>query len=186
MHEAIVPVGNVVYSEIAVTHRKLKESTAGRNIGIYEMQKAEGEPFSPRDQFYYGRELYYNARYEEATAIFQNFLNEGKGWVENEIEACRMIALCYEKTEDHRAARAALLQSFEYDNPRAEVCCDLGAILWQKRVIPRRYFGINKRLLPNEKIRLGRLSCPNAMVIYPAFNFACAMIGWAKRESPGV
>ena len=52
VHEAIVPAGNVVYSEIAISHKKIKEADSGRNLRIYEMQKKAGEPFSPRDQFY--------------------------------------------------------------------------------------------------------------------------------------
>lgn len=182
VHEAIVPVGNVVYSEIAVTHRKLKESTAGRNIGIYEMQKAEGEPFSPRDQFYYGRELYYNARYEEAAAILQNFLNEGKGWVENEIEACRMIALCYEKTEDHRAARAALLQSFEYDNPRAEVCCDLGGHFMAEARYTQAIFWYQQALVAERKDTTGAFVLPECYGYLPCIQLCVCYDRLGQKE----
>ena len=128
VHEAIVPAGNVVYSEIAISHRKIKEADSGRNLRIYEMQKKAGETFSPRDQFYYGRELYYNADYDAAISVLREFLEEGHGWRENEIEACRTMALCYKNKADMQKARAMLLHSFEYDAPRAEVCCDLGEL----------------------------------------------------------
>lgn len=128
VHEAIVPAGNVVYSEIAISHKKIKEADSGRNLRIYEMQKKAGEPFSPRDQFYYGRELYYNENYDAAIAVLHEFLEEGQGWLENRIEACRTIALCYKIKGKAQNARMALLHSFEYDAPRAEVCCDLGEV----------------------------------------------------------
>lgn len=148
VHEAIVPAGNVVYSEIAVSHRKVKEADSGRNLHIYEMQKKAGEAFSPRDQFYYGRELYYHASYDAALSVLRQFLEEGQGWLENKIEACRTMALCHRMKGEMRDARSALLASFEYDTPRAEVCCDLGelflaeekyeqAIFWYKLALTK-------------------------------------------------
>lgn len=128
VHEAVTPAGNVVYSEIAVSHRKVKEADSGRNLCIYEMQKKAGETFSPRDQFYYGRELYYHASYDAALSILHEFLVEGQGWLENKIEACRTMALCHRANGEAQKARLALLHSFEYDAPRAEVCCDLGEL----------------------------------------------------------
>lgn len=40
VHEAVAPVGRVVYSEFAVTHRKLCLSDPDRNLRIYESQLA--------------------------------------------------------------------------------------------------------------------------------------------------
>lgn len=149
VHEAITPSGNIVYSEIAVTHRKIHTAEPGRNLHIYEAQKEAGEAFSPRDQFYYGRELYFNGRYLDAIAVLETFLEEGKGWRENNIEACRTLALCYAKLEKRSKARQALTASFEYDIPRAEVCCDLGgqfmvdsqyeqAIFWYEQALGKK------------------------------------------------
>lgn len=42
VHEAVAPVGRVVYSEFAVTHRKLRPSDPDRNLRIYESQLARG------------------------------------------------------------------------------------------------------------------------------------------------
>ena len=76
-----------MYSDAAVTHKSVKTSYSDRNLKIYEIHYTAGESFSPRDMFYYGRELYYNGKFEEAIDIIKSFLDEEKGWVENNIEA---------------------------------------------------------------------------------------------------
>ena len=135
VHEAVTPVGQVVYSEFAVTHRKLRPSDPDRNLRIYEGQLARGEELKPRQQFYYGRELYYHQRYEEAIRVFEHFLDEGRGWVENNIDACRHCAYCYERMDQLEQALQSLLRSFAYDRPRAEVCCELGRWFFQREQV---------------------------------------------------
>ena len=88
VHEVVTPVGNVLYSDFAVTHRKTRPSDPDRNLRIYQAQLAAGKQLEPRQQFYYGRELYYHHRWEEALDVFERFLEEGQGWVENNIDAC--------------------------------------------------------------------------------------------------
>ncbi len=132
VHEAVTPVGRVVYNGFAVTHRKLRPSDPDRNLRIYESQLARGVELEPRQQFYYGRELYYHRRYGEAIQIFEHFLDEGQGWVENNIDACCHCAYCYERLEQPGQALQSLLRSFAYDRPRAEACCELGRWFFQR------------------------------------------------------
>ncbi len=135
VHEAVTPEGRVVYSEFAVTHRKLRPSDPERNLRIYENQLAQGVELEPRQQFYYGRELYYHQRYEDAVRVFELFLDEGRGWVENNIDACYHCAYCYERMDRPEQALQSLLRSFAYDRPRAEVCCELGRWFFQREQI---------------------------------------------------
>lgn len=128
VHEAVTPSGNIVYADIAVTHRKLKAGDSGRNLRIFERQLAEGKPLAPREQFYYARELTYHDRDEDAIAAFNRFLDEGRGWVENNINACCDLAGCFERKGDLSGALCSLFRSFEYDAPRAEACCAIGQI----------------------------------------------------------
>lgn len=79
MHEAVTPVGRVVYSQFAVTHCKLHPSDPDRNLRIYECHLARWVELKPRQQFYCGRELYYHQRYEEAVKVFECCLDEGRG-----------------------------------------------------------------------------------------------------------
>ena len=132
VHEAITPTGRVLYSDFAVTHRKTRPSDPERNLRIYEKQLAQGVELEPRQQFYYGRELYYHRRYEDAARVFERFLDEGRGWLENNIDACCQCAYCYERIEQPEKALQSLLRSFTYDRPRAEVCCELGRWFFQR------------------------------------------------------
>lgn len=128
VHEAITPSGHVIYSPIEIEHRKMIAADDDRNLRIYEHQIANGETLEPRHQFYYARELYYHKRYPEAIQVFEHFLQEPSGWVENQIDACLQLAHCYTETDDPQRALRALTASFLYDVPRAEICCELGRL----------------------------------------------------------
>ncbi|MCL2446571.1 MAG: glycosyltransferase [Oscillospiraceae bacterium] len=126
IHEVITPFGKIMHSPIAVTHRRKAKADSDRNLRLFESLIARGETLSPRETFYYARELYYHARYDDAVREFTQFLHDGRGWLENNIEACRVLAQCLTALGKADKARLALLRSFEYDSPRAEVCCELG------------------------------------------------------------
>lgn len=126
VHEVIVPRGNIVYSEIAVQHRKKHAGDPNRNLRIYEQLLADGKTLDARQQFYYARELFAHARYTDAITQLENFLDSGRGWVENCIDACADLAWCYYHIGEEHNMLMSLLRSFEYDKPRAETCCHLG------------------------------------------------------------
>lgn len=126
VHEAIEPIGNVIYSNIEIRHKSIKTEYSTRNLAIYQKQLKDGEPFTPRDKFYYGRELYYHKKYSKAVQILNEFLNDKNGWTENKIEACKILSFCYRETGETEKAVVILFRAFLYDNPRAEICCALG------------------------------------------------------------
>ncbi len=126
VHEVIPPFGKVAWSQAAITHKKEGPGDPDRNLRIFEDRIARGLPLQPREQFYYARELYYHRRYADGAARFRAFLDGGEGWVENNIEACRFLAYCLYGLGARGEALRALLRSLEYDDPRAETCCDLG------------------------------------------------------------
>ena len=132
VHEVVTPVGKVIYADFAVTHHKTRPSDPDRNLRIYQARLAAGEELEPRQQFYYGRELYYHRRWEEALAVFERFLEEGRGWVENNIDACCHCAYCHRELGHDQETLAALLRTFAYDRPRAEVCCEIGLWFFRK------------------------------------------------------
>ena len=104
-----------------------------RNLNIFEKMKEKGDIFSPREQFYYARELYYNAQYQEAIKLLEEFLNEKQGWIENNIEACLNMAKCYRQLDSKEEALSCLFRSFIYDIPRAEICCEIGKYFFQEQ-----------------------------------------------------
>lgn len=126
VHEVIPQRGKVECRNIRIRHKKLHAAEQGRNLRIYEKMIAEGKTLDPRQKYYYARELMYNKKYREAAERFQAFLDEGQGWVENNIGACKDLALCQSALGDGAAALRSLLRSLTYDAPRAELCCELG------------------------------------------------------------
>ncbi len=126
VHEVIPPSGSIVYSDIAVSHKKIKVQDPDRNLNIYRKVLAEGKHLEARQQYYYGRELYYHKQYEEAVFVLQEFLLSEEGWIENKIEACLVCANCYNHLDKEQSALNALLRSMSYDMPRAEICCEIG------------------------------------------------------------
>lgn len=130
VHEVISPRGQIIYSEIAITHMKLKANPY-RNLKIFQKKRNEGVVFSPREMFYYARELFYHEYFDEAISEFKRFLNSKRGWKENAISACQFLGYCYYHKGDRQEAVSWALQSLCYDVPRAELCCDLGKYFFE-------------------------------------------------------
>ena len=125
VHECIPMVGAVVHTPLYLEHRS-DHGKSDRNLKIYEMQKAEGLPFSPREMYYYARELVEHGRHSEAAVQFEAFLDSGEGWFEDNIGACLALGDCYGRLGEAQQQRLALSRSFAYAPPRAQVCCALG------------------------------------------------------------
>ena len=132
IHEAIAPAGHILYSEAAVTHRKSGPGDPDRNLRIFEGLLSQGKQLSPREQFYYGRELTYHGRDEEAAQVLTAFLDSRRGWLENELEACRDLAGCYERLGRQEERFSALTRALALAVPRAELCCELGRWLLEQ------------------------------------------------------
>lgn len=127
VHEYIPMRGNIVNSDVAITHKKdyTHAQQSDRNIKIYEERLNRGEVFNPRSTYYYARELMDHERYEEAVEYFEKFIDDGKGWREDNITACLCLARCYDKLGKASDRLHILFCSFMYDLPRAEVCCEI-------------------------------------------------------------
>ncbi|MBD0382217.1 glycosyltransferase family 2 protein [Paenibacillus sedimenti] len=132
VHEYLDVYGNVLDSDVTVTHRRIN-SSMGRNLAIYEKRMDKGETFSPRDLYYYANELRDNHFYEKAVQYYGMFLNCDQAWVEDKITACDKMADCYYQLGDQEKEKEAIYKSFSYDSPRAEFCCRLGFHFLNKR-----------------------------------------------------
>lgn len=128
VHEYIPLFGKIIKRpDIKITHSaEHKNVKSDRNLKIYQSILQRDSTLSPRSKFYYARELKDHAKYAEAILFFENFLEEGKGWREDNISACFDIAICSNRLSQFEKAHAALIRSFNYDAPRAEICCLLG------------------------------------------------------------
>lgn len=133
VHECLQVGGNILNSDICITHKKTGKTAKGRNLDIYARFLSEGKELSPRGQYYYARELKDCGRINEAIEQFNLFLLNGKGWLEDNINACCELAQCYVLINLPDLALSSLLNSFQYDVPRAEVCCRIGYLFMDKK-----------------------------------------------------
>ena len=128
VHEAITPSGKITHLDAAITHRKPPEAYSDRNLKIYEKLLSKGEALSPRDMYYYARELYFHSCFSQAAEHFSHVIMRKDAWLENRIDACRMLAKCQRNLHQTDSAFQSLLRSFSLAPPRAEVCCDIGEL----------------------------------------------------------
>lgn len=126
IHEVIPPIGNVIYSDIAITHKKIHVADPSRNLRIFEKMIEENEKLDTRQKFYYAREIYYSGNYIKAIEKFNEFLKEDDKWIENTISALLDLSICYNKINDSKNEINTLFKSFEYDIPRSQTCCYIG------------------------------------------------------------
>ena len=126
VHEAIVPSGNILYGQAAITHCPVGKKDSGRNLRIYRAMLAQGMALGPREQYYYGRELYDHGLYGDAAQAFSTYLERSDGWAVDQVGACRLLAGCYEKAGQTVERLGVLLQALRYAVPDAGLCCDLG------------------------------------------------------------
>lgn len=182
VHEVITPFGTVVWSDVAVSHKKVGQGDPDRNLRIYEAQVAAGAELEPRERFYYARELYYHARYADAARELETYLSQGGGWVENEIEACRFLAYCRYHLQDGPGALDALLESFRYDDPRAETCCDLGKHFFLQKNWRRAAFWYELALTRERDDRSGAFIRPECYGYLPCIQLCVCYDRLGRRE----
>lgn len=182
VHEAITPAGTVFYAEIAVTHKKLRPGDPDRNLRIFERLLREGRRFTPREQFYYARELYYHGRYQEADDAFTSFLEDDGGWLENRIDACRLRAACRDQRGLGRQALLSLLESLAFDLPRAPVCCDIGRHFFDRENYPAARYWYEQALLCPREEQSGAFIQPDCYGYIPCMQLCVCCYHMGERE----
>lgn len=131
IHEAIVPFGVVEHLDITIEHRKVKAPIPKRNLKIYNSKIGKVE-FSPRELFYYGRELFYNKYYKKCIKIMKKCLKMDL-FLPNRVDASKIVAEAYLATGEIENAKKTLLGIFSFATPSSEICCLLGDIEIKKK-----------------------------------------------------
>ena len=182
VHEAIPPRGVVVYSDIGITHRKTRPSDPNRNLRIYEKMLADGEKLEPRQQFYYGRELVDHREYAKAIQVLELFLLEPAAWVENKLDACRLLSSCYRQLGWKEEALLALLRGLALVPPRGELCCDLGAWFMEEGRLEEAVFWYQTALSRPREDRLGGFVSPDCYGFLPAIQLCVCLDRMGRRR----
>lgn len=150
-HEYLEVYGNLINSEISVTHKKMKNSV-GRILNIYRTRMERGEEFSSRDYFYYGNELREHGHYEEAIKAYDQNIASKDAWIEDKVYACINKGDCYRFLGDTDNELRSLFQSFEFSKaPRAETCSRIGYVFQCRREYKSAIFwyDLATRLIPD-------------------------------------
>ncbi|MBQ7094873.1 MAG: glycosyltransferase [Clostridia bacterium] len=122
VHEVIAPRGKILYSPIMIRHKKERIRDPFRNLRIYEKKIADRCKFTPRERYYYARELVDHRRWEEAERQLGLALRE-ELWRVDRINALRLMSLCHRAKGDHQGALQILLTALSEEAPRGELCC---------------------------------------------------------------
>lgn len=133
VHEFVEVGGNIIVSEICITHQSVKSGKSDRNLNIYRKQRERGEEFTPRDMFYYANECFEHMMYEDAIQSYVEFLDTERGWFDDNIRACDQAAEAYIRLGKMKEAMSMILRSFSYDIPRANLCCKLAYIYLEQK-----------------------------------------------------
>jgi glycosyltransferase involved in cell wall biosynthesis len=125
VHEYVPVAGKVVTSDITIT-KSSSQAGSDKALSIYENLIAQGMGLSSRGQLFYARELRNQGRTDEAVTAYEDFLNLENGWVEDYISARFELAMLYRGRGESDKMIGALLDSFKYAPPRAEICSGIG------------------------------------------------------------
>lgn len=125
IHETIAAEGKIIHSDITVCHQKEVVNDPGRNLRIFQTMRENKEPFSPRDWFYYARELKDHRKIEEAIDAYEIFLSK-EGWLEDRIQACYDLGSCYLQKKERTRALQTYFRSFAFEVPTSRICNAVG------------------------------------------------------------
>lgn len=128
VHEVIAPSGKIIYSDITIEHRKVRANKKKRNLKIYQKMKREKAEFSPRELFYYSRELFYNGYVSSAIKNLKKFIKIPNTYPPDNLSARLMLSDCYLIKKDEKHAKIALFDALKYHNPTSELCCKIAQL----------------------------------------------------------
>lgn len=133
VHEAVGLKGKIIYADSPIVHAKPSGRSNGtRNLDIYRKLIESGKALTPREKYYYARELYYNGLISEAASQFAEFITMQGGFAVNKTDACILLARCYKQTGDVARALNTAIYALTYRKPTAELCCLLGELFFDK------------------------------------------------------
>ncbi len=122
VHECITPFGKIEHLNLSIQHKKESFEKNTRNLKIYQ-NLLKKRPLSTREQYYFARELYDHKRYRKCVTEMKKFISLKKAWSENVIDGLYILSKCYRFLNNQQASLDCLYKTFNYDTPRANICC---------------------------------------------------------------
>ncbi len=132
VHEVIVPRGKIAYLDIEILHQKHAKPDPARNLKLYQSALKKNVKFTPREQYYYARELYYNGKHIKAIEALQKYLKMADKFPPDHLGALILLGDCSSALNQPEQALSALFQAVQIFLPTSEVCCKIAHIFDQK------------------------------------------------------
>lgn len=172
VHECITPFGKVTKLPLAINHKKIAFEKSNRNLKIYE-NTLKNRELSPREQYYYGRELYDHKKFKKCISVLNKFINDGNGWVENAIDALFILHFCYKNINDTQNALTCLLKTFALGFPRPKICYYIAEHFFLQKNYQTAIFWYKLATTCTYQIENGGFCEPLYKTYYPLLQLSC-------------
>ena len=115
----------------------------------------------------------------EAAEVLEEHLGRRDAWVENQIDATRILAYCRYALGEEEQALGALLWGLSLDVPRAETCCGLGRHFLDRGQLAQAQYWFRQALQAGKNPRSGAFIQEECYGLYPAMALAdcCQRMG---------
>ncbi len=140
VHEAIAVHGNVEHCDITIEHRKEKQNNPKRNLLLFNKAKRKGLTFSPREVYYYARELFYNGFISSAMKNLKRYINMRTNFEPDEIGARLILCDCLQIKNEHQKAIDVLFDCLKLFEPTPQICCKIAELFEQNKNIQSAIF----------------------------------------------
>lgn len=182
VHEAMAVSGHVIRADIAVRHMGEHGSSSNRrNLAIFEKQIAKGKTMTPRDWYYYARELGSAGEDARALKAYDAFLAMD-GWMVNRQDALLERGKCLERLDRRAEARRSYLAALETGEPRAEVLCALGASFMEEGQLRAAALWYRAALLCRMDVQVSAFTQPDAYGYIPLMQL-CVILSRLGEET---
>lgn len=172
VHECIAPFGKIQKLDLPIYHKKIKPHDTSRNLLIYQ-NLIKLRPLTPREQYYYGRELFDHKKYTEAISVLSKFVKNKNAWTENVIDAYYVMSKCYNVLKNKNNELLCLLKTLTLTAPRANIACKIGDIFFtQKNYAIAKYWYTQATLCNNAEMLFGFVE-PIYYNYYPFLQLSC-------------
>lgn len=182
VHEAIALSGNVIHADIPVMHMDAgKARNPRRNLTIYERHMKDGYAMTPRDWYYYARELMDCGETERAEQTFARFLTMDS-WLPNRIDAHVKRGHCLRKLNKPMQARVEYLAAMAYGVPSAQALCAMGESMLESGDPKAAALWYRAALETEPDASGGAFVCPDMSAYVPAIQLCVCYDRMGKRE----
>lgn len=113
---------------------------------------AEESPNDCRASHYYGRELMYNGRWDDAIAEFNRHLSLPNGWYKERMQSMRFMARCYKEKGQIDAAYKWYTKAIAEDSTQREPAMELAVVAANLKYWEICAFAAKNALLVTEKL----------------------------------